>query len=646
MAALASATRTANGAPALSSTSDAVLDAFHAIDAYTTAPEVARLLDAAWAADPARTLRVVWYVRSIHDGKGEREAFYRAFAWLLEVHPRTALANLRQLVAPVCAKGGGAHGYWKDLLNLVGLAVGGELTTRKESLKFEFLHHFTPRGTRTLPEEERKAVRSEDAARRYAVLAGRLEDNTFRALYIAVARLFAEGIAKDLATLQEIEKSGNPYDRIALSKKISLAGKWAPTPGGSHDRATNLSTAISALLVHNRAFPSTDIPAAIRAVGAQAASADAEQSHVLRSFLQRWVLRPLRAQLACPEPLMSARRWSEINYGRVPGVCMKRNTERFFQRDPDRFQEYLISVEQGKRSIASATLLPHQLVAEAVAATTLGRKDTKDAKYPKLAAAKKELAALKARVVQAQWNALVDRMRESGRLDNAIAICDVSGSMGSYDGPYALDADQPIFAAIAFSLLLASLAKPPFDAGFITFSEHPEFVRLDLAAQKPLGELALDMVGADWSMNTDFAAVFLKLLLPLAKARAVPREEMIKRLFVFSDMQFDEAQDEGSWETNYDVVARAYEEAGYEVPEIVFWDLSMGTPRTVEVEATRKGVALMNGFSAGLMKVFLGEEEKLEEEDGWVNVEQDFNPVTVMNKALGKRSFDSLVVVD
>ncbi|KAI4294350.1 hypothetical protein K525DRAFT_290925 [Schizophyllum commune Loenen D] len=629
-------TRTANGAPTLASTNDAVLDAYYYIDKYASAADIAHLLEAAWAVDPARTLRVIWYTRSIHNGKGERKAFYRAFAWLYEAHPRTAIANLEQLVLPLCGmKRDGAHGYRKDLLNLVCLAVEGELTTRKEGLEFEFLHRATPRGTHLPRDFDSKAARAEAAARRHADLVHKLADNKFRALYVAVTRLFAKALCMDVSTLGQISQASSSYKKGTLSRRLSLAGKWAPTPGGSHDRTTNLSAAISALLLHDQALPLSDFPAALRSADAQAVTQDAGLAQVLRSFMQRWVLRPLRAQIACPESLMSSGRWNEINYGRVSAICMQLNTERFFQHDPDRFQDYLISVEKGEQTIASATLLPHQLVAAAIEADIQPRGRVEESKYPKLEEAKRDLAKTKSRAAQGQWRNLVERIRESGRLDNAIAVCDLGNSR----------IDQPIHASIALSLLLASLAKPPFNAGFITFSSEPEFVNLDLD-RKSLAGLVREMSRAGWGNNTNFETVFLDLLLPLAKKRCVPKEEMIKRIFVFPDMQFDEASGQKNWDTNYDAIARAYEEAGYDVPEIVFWDLSMGTQRSVEVEAKRKGVALMNGFTAGLMKVFLGDEKEGKGEEGWVAVKEEFNPVNVMNKALGKRCFDGLIVMD
>lgn len=59
---------------------------------------------------------------------------------------------------------------------------------------------------------------------------------------------------------------------------------------------------------------------------------------------------------------------------------------------------------------------------------------------------------------------------------------------------------------------------------------------------------------------------------------------MVKRLFVFSDMQFDASLTDGSeggWETTHDRMVKAFKEAGYEMPEIVYWNLQGGTTKPV-----------------------------------------------------------------
>ncbi|KAJ7340670.1 hypothetical protein DFH08DRAFT_963532 [Mycena albidolilacea] len=91
-------TRTENYAPAYDSTRSATLDAFHKLTHFSWSPGVGPLLEKAWAEDPDMTLKIIWNLRSIHDGKAEKEGFYRAFGWLYDNHPRTAITNLHLLV--------------------------------------------------------------------------------------------------------------------------------------------------------------------------------------------------------------------------------------------------------------------------------------------------------------------------------------------------------------------------------------------------------------------------------------------------------------------------------------------------------------------------------------------------------------------
>ena len=65
---------------------------------------------------------------------------------------------------------------------------------------------------------------------------------------------------------------------------------------------------------------------------------------------------------------------------------------------------------------------------------------------------------------------------------------------------------------------------------------------------------------------------------------------------------------------------------------------------------------MINGFSPALLKVFMGEQE--EKEEDWevtdadastlamAEEEDEFNPFNVMKKALLRKTFDGLVIVD
>jgi len=309
-------------------------------------------------------------------------------------------------------------------------------------------------------------------------------------------------------------------------------------------------------------------------------------------------------------------------------------------------------VEKGKQKISGATLFPHQLIKEVLTLSS-GLNARNQVQI--------ELEKAKLRVAEAQWETLVQRLRESGALESSLAICDVSGSMGNIHAAVKSQRVLPILPAVALSLITARLAKPPFSNGFITFSCQPEFVELD--PERGLVKTINEMMCTQWDMNTDLHAVFVRLLLPLAVKNNVKQEDMIKRLFVFSDMQFDNALGSvpsvDDWSTNHDEIEKAYKEAGYQVPEIVYWDLSSTSPTSgVPVTHDRKGVALMSGFSPSMLKVFMGEvEDEQQEELEWEDLgngedqvskpmPEAMDPMTVMKKAVMKKSFDGLVVVD
>ena len=353
------------------------------------------------------------------------------------------------------------------------------------------------------------------------------------------------------------------------------------------------------------------------------------------------------------------------------------NSKHFLKHDAERFEAYLDSVADGKANISGATLLPHELLAKAVASHNHSEYRIRGGSSSSSPMLRERIAKREAQVIDAQWDAMIVRLRAAGTLDNCLAICDVSGSMGSIYSSAGSHNDRrplPILPAVALSMTLAQLAKPPFSNTFITFSAQPEIVTLQEGAGGGLAANAMSMVRSRWGMNTDLHAVFVRLLLPLAIKHRVPREEMVKRLFVFSDMQFDNAAaaadgsgDAGDaasgWETNHDVIERAYAEAGYDVPEIVYWNLA-GELQTVPVEAERRGVALMSGFSPAMMKVFMGEvgagedDEVLDDDTVMVDEQgeeiraeparrkQEMTPLSVMLKALGMASYNNLIVLD
>jgi hypothetical protein len=406
--------------------------------------------------------------------------------------------------------------------------------------------------------------------------------------YIQVARLFADSLANDVQLLKKIADAHTPdQERVEASFQISLCGKYAPSIGGSHDRKTNIASAIAESLWiagHLRIPPDHYSSGTVFPLS---------RVQDLRGAYLRWLVSPLRRFLQIPELYMSANRWSELPYQHVPSTCMQRNKSLFQKHDRVRFAQYLREVAAGRKKISGGTLLPHTLLWEAIQSTE----------------------GINKAVIEGQWSTLIGTLSASGALDNCIAVCDVSGSMGNIlDGMFGSE-PQPILPAVALSLVLAQVAKPPWANTFITFSENPQIERIH--REDGLAETALHMCRADWGSNTDFNAVFTKLLLPVAVEAKLPNEEMIKRLFVFSDMQFDQSYHdtagEGDWPTEHQKIAKAFHEAGYDMPEIIYWNLA-GDELAKPVTATEEGVAIMSGFSPNMLKVFM-EGGSIEEEE-------------------------------
>jgi hypothetical protein len=193
-------------------------------------------------------------------------------------------------------------------------------------------------------------------------------------------------------------------------------------------------------------------------------------------------------------------------------------------------------------------------------------------------------------VVEAQWSSLISGIKTAGLFRDAVAVCDVSGSMSGI----------PMQVAIALGLIVSETTMRPFNNKIITFSAVPTWHTITGTTLK---EKVDNLQRAAWEMNTDFLAVF-NMLLTEAKIYNLSPEQMIKKIFVFTDMQFDAATNSTSYMTGFSSIKKMYDDAGYAMPTIVFWNLR-DTRASFPVQKDTPNVALMSGFSSEMLKVFL-----------------------------------------
>ncbi|KAG2607620.1 uncharacterized protein LOC120671399 [Panicum virgatum] len=604
---------TENASPTFVTSGDPCLDFFFHVVPGTPASSVTSLLASAWSAEPVTALRLACNLRGVRGtGKSDREGFYAAALWMHGCHPATLALNARPIAD---------FGYLKDLPEILHRIIHGGVSTRTPGKKARLAASgggFVARGGAGF--RGARGGRRRFLGSRHARSTGRTGKKPrhlgTREARVAAANERDRKIAAEAAVerrKRRAEASARAVDRYSRDptyrqlhdctaelfadllaedmkkladgkvNKISLAAKWCPSVDSCYDRSTLICEAIA-----RRLFPkgsSSELPEDLE---------DEYYAYRVRKLLHKAALVPLRRALELPEIFISANAWGDVVYPRVASVAMNNYKEFFLKHDAERFGLYLADVKTDKVKIAAGTLLPHEML------ESFGD----------------EVAAL-------QWERMVSDVRALGKLNNCIPVCDVSSSMSGL----------PMDVCIALGLLISELSEEPWHHRVITFSERPEIHHI---TGNTLWEKSNFIRYMHWGYNTNFQAVFDKIL-SVAVAGKLPPERMVKKVFVFSDMEFDKASP-NPWETDYEAITRKFTEAGYgeAIPEIVFWNLR--DSRSVPVTSEQKGVALVSGYSKNMIKLFLDGEE--------VVPDKIPTPREVMDKAISGPEYEKLAVFD
>ena len=275
----------------------------------------------------------------------------------------------------------------------------------------------------------------------------------------------------------------------------------------------------------------------------------------------------LRRHIDVVEQRMSANEWDTINYPAVPSRAMMCYREAFSRHDQKRFDEYLDRVQSGEQKINSSTLYPYDIVEKIL----YGHEDSK--------------------VLEAQWENLPDYV--DGNV-NAVVMADVSGSMSWNSG-------RPLATSIGLAMYFAERNKGAYHNLFMTFSRNPKFVEIK---GKNITQKISFISKAEWGGNTDLEKALLKIL-DVAIENNCSQEEMPKSLIIISDMEIDSCTSRKRRENFYDHVSRVYEEHGYKIPNVVFWNVD-SRHDVFLADKDRKGVQLVSGQSASTFKNLIG----------------------------------------
>ena len=242
--------------------------------------------------------------------------------------------------------------------------------------------------------------------------------------------------------------------------------------------------------------------------------------------------------------------------------------------------------------------------------------------------------------MEALWSLLPDRVAGNG---NTLVVRDGSGSMTDRIG--VSSSVTMLEAATAMTVYCAERLSGPFRNKFITFSYRPRL--LDLSQCETLLDKMKFLYNQNECFNTNIEATF-DLILNCAVAEKLRQEELPSYLLILSDMEFDAARGVScrsayesvlSRRTLFETIRAKWNEAGYQVPTLVFWNLNGYRTTFPEIDS-ENGVIYLSGFSTNeLSMVMAGEYEKLCEtaEEEIVIDEETGNAVTV-KKTLQKKA--------
>jgi len=357
--------------------------------------------------------------------------------------------------------------------------------------------------------------------------------------------------------------------------KLSLAAKWAPRESG-HYRDMARALANNYLKEHT-----------------------CSQKKIYSVY--RKMISGLNKRLNTVEIHMAGKTWQDINPKHVPSRCLMINRDAFQNKIHGGSSGDLRSHEED-RIVCAEKFKKHLESGDTVHGAALHPNDIVKRYTDEFDA-----------VLEAQWTDIVsgyklvlsEKIEKGENVRNTIPIIDVSGSMTCcYGGTVA-----PIDAAVGLGILLAELSPGAFKNRAITFSEKPEWIKMN--GLSTLQEKIATTKNASWGMTTNLYKVF-KLILKIAIKKKVPTEEIANMdLIILSDMQFDSSQTngdaKGKWKTTLQNIKSMYNESGYNtIPHIIFWNLH---GRTIDFpeKANTPNVTMVSGFSPSAANTFMTE---------------------------------------
>ena len=361
--------------------------------------------------------------------------------------------------------------------------------------------------------------------------------------------LIGTPVEKEVGELVKYQLKYDMSDAID-NKAISLLGKWMPSEN-AHSKETKA------------------------------------KARIIREYLcmtskqYRQMLSKLREHLKVLEKLMSANRWDEIEFSKIPSKAGLIYRNAFARRDilAERYKAF---IKSDKTKVNADVLYPYEIVREVFKEGKL--EYTFDEDMYAFSIDDTQRAA-----INKYWKNQKDYL--NGASPSMMCVIDTSGSMYG----------NPINVAISLGLYCAERMTGPFANKYISFSSFPQLIETE-------GIDFVDKVYRIYKKNlcedTNIEAVF-DLLLDTVLSGEAKAEDLPKTLVVISDMEINYMSYWHSTDatlTEMERIRKKWESYGLTLPRLVYWNVHSMNNNILD---SGPNVTFVSGCSPILFKMVL-----------------------------------------
>ena len=180
------------------------------------------------------------------------------------------------------------------------------------------------------------------------------ERQTFRTLLVYMAKNHPEALRPNLDLIGVYGRYDDMYCLIGTPLEDEM---WAAMKAQFEEDRKNLQAGNAISLLAKWIKTADASSEKTRKLGIQTAH---KLGYSVYEFKR--LVRAMRKQIGVVETLMSAGRWDEIRYSKVPSRAMMIYRKAFMKHDAARFGKFVQAAARGEEVIHSATLFPYDIV--------------------------------------------------------------------------------------------------------------------------------------------------------------------------------------------------------------------------------------------------------------------------------------------